>query len=143
MRARLSAISNFTTSKLLTILQNWMTNTSEIILDGQVLTVTSVYFLSNDSSSVLASTSPTQISSISARANQSSSNETKTKRNVVLFISVGSAGGLLLFLCVCFIIILVCIFMNFKSMRHGHFKARLVVYIIVTNNEVITIIQRT
>ena len=48
MRARLSAISNFTTSQLMAILQNWTANTSAIIVDGQLLTVTSVSFLSND-----------------------------------------------------------------------------------------------
>ena len=53
MRARLSAISNYTTSQLLSILQNWTADSSEIIVDGQTLTVTSFYFLSND-------TTPTQ-----------------------------------------------------------------------------------
>ena len=102
MRARLSAISNYTTSQLLTILQNWTTNTSDIKVDGQVLTVTSVYFLSND-------TTPTQISN----------NDNNTKSNVILFSAIGSAGGFALFLCVCCIIISVCIFMKFnqKEMR--------------------------
>ena len=144
MRARLSAISNFTTSQLLSILQNWITHTSEIIVDGDVLTVTSVSFLSNDTTSVLASISPTQTSSISARVNESLSNETKENNYVILFSAIGSAGGLSLFLCVCCIIISVCIFMNFKSERNGYLKTRLVVYMISTNNKVITIyIQRT
>ena len=70
MRARLSAISNFTTLQLLTILQNWITHTSVIIINGQVLTVTSVSFLSNDTTQVLASGSP----------NQTSNDETNTKK---------------------------------------------------------------
>ena len=63
MRARLSAISNYTTSQLLTILQNWTRDTLEIIFDGQVLTVTSVYFLSNDETPVLSIASQNQTSS--------------------------------------------------------------------------------
>ena len=59
MRARLSAISNFTTSQLLTILQKWTKNTSDITVDGQVLTVTSVSFLSNDTTTIVTSPSPT------------------------------------------------------------------------------------
>ena len=120
MRARLSAISNFTTSQLLTILQNWITHTSEIIVDGDVLTMTSASFLSNDTTSVLTSISPTQTSSISARVNQSSINETKRNDYMILFSAIGSAGGLSLFLCVCGIIISVCIFMNFKSKRNSN-----------------------
>ena len=126
MRARLSAISNFTTSQLLTILQNWIARTSEIMVHEEVLTVTSVSFLSNDTTSVLASISPTQTSSISTRVNESLSNETKENNYVILFSAIGSAGGLSLFLCVCCIIISVCIFMNFKSKRNGYLKTRLV-----------------
>ena len=55
MRARLSAISNFTTSQLLTILQNWTTNTSEIIVDGQMLIMTSAYFLQYKNKAILFS----------------------------------------------------------------------------------------
>ena len=144
IRARLSAISNFTTLQLLSILQYWITHTSEIIVDGDVLTVTSVSFLSNDTTLVLASISPTQTSSISARVNESLSNETKENNYVILFSAIGSAGGLSLFLCVCCIIISVCIFMNFKSKRNGYLKTRLVAYMISTNNEIITIyIQST
>ena len=110
MRARLSAISNFTTSQLLTILQNWITDTSEIIVDGQALTVTSVYFLSNDS--------------MPAHANGTA------KDKVILFSAIGSAVGLSLFLCVCCIIISVCIFKKFKSKRNNHINPRLAVCII-------------
>ena len=110
MRARLSAISNFTTLQLLTILQNWIIHTAEIIVDGQVLTVTSVYFLSNDTTPVLSSASPTQISN----------------NKVILFSAIGSAGGLSLFLCVCCMIISVCIFKNFKSKRNYILKQRFV-----------------
>ena len=99
MRARLSAISNFTTLQLLAILQNWIAHTSEIMVDGQVLTVTSVYFLSNDTS-----------------------NETKTKKNVILFSAIGSAGGGSLFLCVCCIIISVCVFKKYISKRYDNLK---------------------
>ena len=119
MRARLSAISNFTTSQLLSILQNSIANTSEIIVDGQVLTVTSVYFLSNNTTPVLTSPSPTQTSSI----------ETNTKRNVILFSAIGSGGGLSLFICVCCIIISICIFNKIKSKRNGNLKPRFVVCI--------------
>ena len=141
MRARLSAISNLTTSQLLTILQNWTTYTSEIIVDGQVLTVTSVYFLSNDSTPVLTSPSPSDTTPvlISNSPNQTSNIETNTKDKVILFSAIGSAGGLSMFLCVCCIIISVCIFMNFKSKRNDHLKARLVVYVTSTNNDVIII----
>ena len=113
MRARLSAISNFTTSQLLSILQNWTTHTSEIIVDGQVLKVTSVYFLSNDSMSV----------------HTSDNNETKSKGKVILFSVIGSAGGLSLFLCVCCIIISVCIFKRLKSTKDLNLKPRFVVYL--------------
>ena len=130
MRARLSAVSNFTTSQLLTILQNWIAHTSEIIVDGQVLTVTSVYFLSNDTTQVLASGSP----------NKTSNDETNTKKNVILFSAIGSAGGLLLFLFVCCIIILACIFKKFKSKRNNNLKARFVVFVLSNNNDIITII---
>ena len=153
MRARLSAISNFTTSRLLSILQNWTTHTSEIIVDGQVLTVTSVYFLSNDPTPVLTSPSPSDTTPVltspspsdtnpvltSDSPNQTSNIETNTKNKVILFSVIGSAGGLLLFLCVCCIIISVCIFMNFESKRNDHLKARLVIYITSSNNDVITI----
>ena len=100
MRARLSAISNFTTLQLLAILQNWIANTSEIIVDGQVLTVTSVYFLSNDTSN-------------------------ETKKNVILFSAIGSVSGSL-FLCVCCIIISVCIFKKYISKRYDNLKTRFV-----------------
>ena len=70
MRVRLSAISNFTTSKLLTILQNWTRHTSKIIVDGQVLTVISVYFLSNDITPV----------SGSYNLNQTLNNKTNTNK---------------------------------------------------------------
>ena len=108
MRARLFAISNFTTSQLLTILQNWITNTSEIIVDGQVLTVTSVYFLSNDTTPVFTNASP----------NESLSNETKRKNVVILFSAIGSAGGGSLFLCVCCTI---CISLKIISKRKPRF----------------------
>ena len=104
MRATLSAISNFTTSQLLAILQNWIANTSEIIVDGQVLTVTSVYFLSNDMTR--------------------STNNTKNK--VILFSAIGSAGTLSMFVCVCCIIIPVCISKKFKSNRNYQLKPRFV-----------------
>ena len=122
MRARLSAISNYTTSQLLTILQNWTRDTSEIRVDGQVLTVTSVYFLSNDTTPVLAS----------ASTNQSSSNETKTNKNVILSSAIGSVGGGSLFLCVCCIVISVFIFKKIKTKRNDHLKPRFVLYIIQT-----------
>ena len=117
MRATLAAISNFTTSQLLTILQNWTANTSEIIVDGQVLTVTSVYFLSNETTPALASGSP----------NQTSNNEAKGKGKVILFSAIGSAGGLSLFLCVCCIIISICIFK--KSTNNFTLKPRFAVYL--------------
>ena len=128
MRARLSAISNFTTSQLLTILQNWITHTSEIKVDGQVLTVTSVYFLSNDTTSILTSVSP----------NQTTSNETNMKNNMIPFSAIGSAGGLSLFLCVCCVIISVCILRKYKSKRNYILKSRFVLHGI-SNNDVITI----
>ena len=106
MRARLFAVSNYTTSQLLTILQNWTKDTSEIIVDGQVLTVISVYFLSNDSMPVLTSGT--------------------TKDKVILFSTVGSAGGLSFFLCVCCIIISVCILKKFKLKRNYKLKPRFV-----------------
>ena len=117
MRARLSAISNFTTSQLVTILQNWIKHTSEIIVDGQMLTVTSVYFLPNDTTPVLVSVNP----------NQTSKNKTKSQINVILFSAIGSAGSLSLFLCICCIIISVCIFKKFKSKRKHHLKPRFVI----------------
>ena len=118
MRARLSAISNFTTSQLLIILQNWTRDTSEIIVDGQVLRVISVYFLSND--------------------NRTSNNESNMKSKVTLFSAIGSASGLLLFLCVCCIIISFCTFMKFKSKRNNNVKPRFVVHIISNKNNIIT-----
>ena len=108
MRARLCAISNYTTSQLLTILQNWTRNTSEIIVDGQKLTVISVYFLSNDMSVIL----PTS--------------NNNTKKKVVLFSALGSAGGLSFFLIFCCIIISVCIFKKFKSKGNYKLKTRFV-----------------
>ena len=129
MRARLSAISNFTTSQLLTILQNWITNTSEIMIHGQMLTVTSVYFLSND-------TTPTQTSNFqsntlfaSASPNQTISNEPSKKINVIQFSAIGSAGGLSLFLCVCCIIISVCTCQKIKPKRNDDLKPKFVIYI--------------
>ena len=116
MRARLSAISNFTTSQLLSILQNWITDTSEIIVDGQVLTVTSIFFLSNDTTPVLASISPTQISN----------NETKTKNKAILYSVIGCIGGLSLVLCVCFIILSICISKKFKTKTSYNLKSRFV-----------------
>ena len=77
------------------------------------------------------------MSSISARVNQSSINETKRNEYMILFSAIGSAGGLSLFLCVCGIIISVCTFMNFKSKRNSYLKTRLVVHMISTNNDVI------
>ena len=118
MRARLSAISNFTTSQLLTILQNWKTDNSEIIIDGQVLTVTSVNFLSNDSTPVLATGS----------SNQKSNNENNINDKVILFSAIGSVGGLSFFVCVCCIIISVCIFKKLNSKRNDHLKPRFVTY---------------
>ena len=106
MRARLSAISNCATSQLLTVLQNWTANTLEIIVDGQVLRVTSVYFLSNDSMPVLTSGT--------------------SKDKVILFSTIGSTGGLSFFLCVSCIIISVCIFKKFKSKRNYKLKPRFV-----------------
>ena len=109
MRARLSAISNYTTSQLLTILQNWTRDTSEIIVDGQKLTVISVYFLSNN----MTATLPT-------------SNH-NTKKKMVLFSAIGSAGGgFSFFLIFCCIIISVCIFKKFKSKRNYKLKTRFV-----------------
>ena len=122
MRARLSAISNYTTSQLLTILQNWTADSSEIIVDGQTLTVTFFYFLSNDST-------PTQ----------TSNNETSTKNNMILFSAIGSAGGLSFFLCICCIIISVCLLAKFKFKKIDHLKIKLVVCIILKNNVVIII----
>ena len=118
-RAKLSAISNFTTSQLLTILQNWIADTSDIFVDEQMLTVTSVYFLSNDTTPVLTS----------AITNQSSSNEIKEKNNVILFSTIGSVGGGSLFLSVFCIIVSVCIFMKFKLKRNKNIKPRLVLYL--------------
>ena len=176
MRVRLSAISNFTTSQLLSILQNWITNTSEIIVDGQVLTVTSVYLMAinttpvltsptpndtttifispspsdttpgltsptpNDTTTIFISPSPSDTTPVltSDSPNQTSNIETNTKNKVILFGVIGSAGGLSLFLCVCCIIISVCIFMKFKSKRNDHLKARLVIYVTSSNNDVIT-----
>ena len=129
MRARLSAISNFTTSQLLTILQNWITDTSEIIVDGQVLTVTSVYFLSNDTTPVLTSTNPIQTSIINSN----------THNKVILFSAIGSAGGLSLFVCICCVIISVCIFQKYKSQKSYKFKPRFVANIISNNVDVIII----
>ena len=116
MRARLSAISNFTTAQLLTILQNWTGDTSEIVFDGQVLTVTSLYFLSNDTTPVFTS----------AIVNQSSSNKTKRKNNVTLFSAICSAGGGSLFLFICCIIMSVFIFKKIKTERNDHLKQRFV-----------------
>ena len=116
MRARLSAISNFTTSQLLTILQNWTRDTSEIIVDGKVLTVTSFSFLSNDMT-------------------QSRSNTKK----VILFSVIGSAGGLSFFLCFCCIIISVCIYKKFKSKRNYKLKPRFVFSYNLKKDDMITI----
>ena len=123
IRARLSAISNFTTSQLLTILQNWIADTPDIFVDEQMLTVTSVYFLSNDTTPVLTS----------AITNETPSNGTETKSNVILFSAISSAGGGLSIFCVCCIIISVCIFKKIESKRNYHLKPRFVTYIIQTN----------
>ena len=120
MRAKLSAVSNFTTPQLLTILQNWITNTSKIIVDGQVLRVTSVYFLSNDITPVPASGSP----------NLKGNNETNTKNKEIVFSAIGSAGGLSLFICICCIITSVSICQKFKSKINDHLKPRFVLCII-------------
>ena len=117
MRARLSAISNYTTSQLLTILQNWIRHTSKIIVDGQVLTVISVYFWPKNITGVPASGSP----------NLKSNNETNTKDKEILSSVIGSAGGLLVFLCACCIIISVCICQKFISKRNDHLKPRFVI----------------
>ena len=122
MRARLSAISNFTTSQLLTILQNWTTDTPDIFVNDQMLTVISVFFLSNDKTPVLTS----------AITNQSSTNEIETNKNVILFSAIGSAGGGSLFLCICCIIMSVCIFKKNKSKRYDNLKPRFVAYMMQT-----------
>ena len=166
MRARLSAISNFTTSHLLSILQNWTTHTAKIIVDGQVLTVTSVYFLSNDTTPVLTSPSPSDTTPVltspspsdttpvltspsssdttpvltSDNPNQTSNYETNRKnvKNVVILLTaIGSASGFLLFLCACCIIISVRILKKLKSKRHNKLKPKFVVNTI-SNNFVIT-----
>ena len=129
MRARLSAISNYTTLQLLTILQTWIANTSEIIVDGQVLTVISIYFLSNDRNSVLASGSP----------NQTSNDENNTKNKVILFGAIGSACGLSLFVCVCCKIILICIFKKFNLKRNFELKPRFVFYFNFKKDDIIII----
>ena len=118
MRARLSAISNFTTSQLLIILQNLTADNPEIFVNEQMLTVMSVYFLSNDTTPVYATGSPT------------SSNKTQGKNKMVLFSAIGSAGGLSLFLCVCCVIISVCVFRKVKSKGNDNLKPRFVIYII-------------
>ena len=133
MRARLSAISNFTTSQLLTILQNWISNTLEIMIDGQMLIVTSVYFLSNDTTPVFTSTTPTQ----------TSNNETKTKNKVILFSAIGSVGCLSLFLCVCFIILSIYISKKIRTKRKYNFKSRFVCKYFYYNDDIAMYIQRT
>ena len=129
MRARLSAISNFTTSQLLTILQNWITNTSKIMGDGQVLTVTRVYFLSNDTSPTQTSNNESNTVFASATPYQTSSNEPNKKINAIQFSVIGSAGGLSLFLCICCIIISVCTCQKFKPKRNDNLKPKFVIYI--------------
>ena len=119
MRARLSTISNFTTLQLLTILQNWTADTPDIFIDKQMLTVTSVYFLSNDTTPVLTS----------AITNQSSTYEIKPKNNVILFSTIGSVGGGSLFLSVFCVIVSVCIIMKFKLKRNENIRPRLVLYL--------------
>ena len=116
MRARLSAISNITSSQLLTILQNWIRNTSEIIVDGQVLTVTSIYFLSNSPTPDLSQTS-----------------NYNTKDIVILFTASGSASGFLLLLCTCCIITSVRIFKKLKSKRNYILKPKFVLNTISNN----------
>ena len=120
IRARLSALSNYTTSQLLTILQNLTADNPEIFVNEQMLTVTSVYFLSNDTTPVHASGSQ----------NQTSSNKTQGKNKMVLFSAIGSAGDLSFFLYVCCIIISVCVFKKFKSKGNDNLKPRFVIYII-------------
>ena len=151
MRARLSAISNFTTSQLLSILQNWITNTSEIIVDGQVLTVTSVYFLSNDTTTILTNPGPSDTTPVLTspspsdttpvltgnNPNQTSNYETNMRNVVILFTAIGSASGFLLFLCACCIIISVKIFKKLKSKKYNKLKPKFVVNTI-SNNFVIT-----
>ena len=117
MRARLSTVSNFTMSQLLSIFQNWIKNTSEIIVDGEVLTVTSVYFLSNDS---ILDLTPIQTSNY----------ETNMKNIVILFTASGSASGFLLLLCACCIIILI---KKLKSKRNYKLKPKFVVNTISNN----------
>ena len=129
MRARLSAISNYTTSQLLIIIQNWTRDTSEIIVDGQVLTVTSVYFLSNDITPVPTSTSPSQ----------TSINNSNTQNKVILFSAIGSGVGFSLFVCICCIIISVCIFQKCKARKSYKLKPRFVANIISNNVDVIII----
>ena len=127
MRARLSAISNYTTSQLLIILQNWTRNTSEIIVDGQMLIVTSVNFLSNDTTPVLTSIGPTQ----------TPNTEPTTKRNVILYFSIGFVGTSFLFLAVSGIIMP---FGLLKSKRNHKIVPKLAEYIIIYiyNNYVFT-----
>ena len=117
MRARLSTVSNFTMSQLLSIFQNWIKNTSEIIVDGEVLTVTSVYFLSNDS---ILDLTPIQTSNY----------KTNMKNIVILFTASGSASGFLLLLCACCIIISI---QKLKSKRNYKLKPKFVVNTISNN----------
>ena len=92
-----------------------------------MLIVTSVYFLSNDTTPVLTSTSPAQ----------TSMNDNNTKNNVILFIAIGSVGGLSLFLCICSIIISICIYQKCKSKRKYNLKRRFVAYVMSINVDVI------
>ena len=78
-----------------------------------MLTVISIYFLSNDITPV----------SGSYNLNQTLNNKTNTKNKVILFSTIGSAGGLSLFLCVCHIIISVCIFKKLKCPLGSHHES--------------------
>ena len=72
-----------------------------------------------------------------------SPNNTKDKE--ILSSVIGSAGGLLVFLCACCIIISVCICQKFISKRNDNLKPRFVIYIIssILTNDVITMyVQR-
>ena len=123
MRARLSTISNITSSQLLTMLQSWIRNSSKIIVNGEVLTVTSIYFLPISSTPELNSTSPSHTSSY----------ETNMKNIVILFTASGSAGGFLLLICACCIIISVRIIKKLKSKRNYKLKPKFVVNTISNN----------
>ena len=118
MRARLSAIFNFTTSQLLTILQNTIENISEIIVNGHVLTVISVY-----------SSQMTQLQYSLALVQLRHQVLKLTQKEKWIY----SVQLVLLVPCHCFFVFLYdnisFIFMEFNSKRNGNLKSRLVVYI--------------